>query len=608
MTSHLLAMSFDAAASPSITLMAGKGKDASAGWGFAWYPMDDAAATVVKDPNATHETPLTRVLRDWDRFRSSVFICHTHGAAKRVTQQDTHPFQRAWAGRDWIFAHSGELGRDLQEKLPLGESPAFEPVGRTDSEHAFCWLLGRIREVGARSLGAVGWERLHGWLMELDAVSPTSHGNFVLSDGHDVVAHRDARGQHPFFRIRRVPPHERFVLVGEKVVLDLSSPYDVNRTVTIVSRTPLDDDPGWQELTPGEMVVMRRGVFTYSSVGGAAPEASRPSAPAPAEPPASPPDASTRRGQVPAASEQPRLLGVPRAAAVKKARDGRILTVEHETIYRYEEAVELSTHVFRLHPVHDLGQDVLDYRLEISPPGAARRAEDVFGNQMLQYKIERPYEELWIRARSRVHVREHDPIAPLKRATLPLVWMPWQRQMMTPYLLPPELPETQLHELSEYAMSFALRNDYDLVETLRDMNQSIFRDFAYVQGATQIETSPFVVFIERRGVCQDFANLFICLCRLLNVPARYRVGYIFTGASYDNQIQSEASHAWAEVYLPNVGWRGYDPTNGIMGGLDHVRVAHGRNYRDATPTSGTLFRGGKGERLEAKVRVEVEDE
>jgi len=617
-SSHLLAMSFDTGSSPSITLKAGRDKslDAPAGWGFAWYPMDDAAATVVKDPNATHETPLTRVLRDWDRFRSSVFLCHSHGAAKRVTQQDTHPFQRSWAGRDWIFAHSGDLGRDLPEKLPLGEDAWFEPVGRTDSEHAFCWLLGQIRESGARTLGEVGWERLHAWLRELNDLgkplteggAPTSNGSFVLSDGHDVVAYCDARGKHPFHRIRRVPPHERYVLVGEQLVVDVSSPYDVNRTMTIVSRTPLSDEEGWEPLAPGEMIVMRRGVFTWSSVHGTALD--RPRTPTGSVATESQPPVDTRGGRAQAASEQSRLLGVPRGQTRTRdvLRDGRILTVEHETIYRYDEAVELSTHVFRLHPVHDLGQDVLDYRLEISPPGAARRAEDVFGNQMLQYKIERPYQELWIRARSRVRVRPPEPIAPLKRATLPLVWMPWQRQMMTPYLLPPELPETQLQELSEYAMSFALRNDYDLVETLRDLNLSIYRDFAYQPGATMLETSPFVVYVERRGVCQDFANLFICLCRLLNVPARYRVGYIFTGADYANQIQSEASHAWAEVYLPNVGWRGYDPTNGIMAGLDHVRVAHGRNYRDATPTSGTLFRGGKGERLEAKVRCEVETE
>jgi len=93
------------------------------------------------------------------------------------------------------------------------------------------------------------------------------------------------------------------------------------------------------------------------------------------------------------------------------------------------------------------------------------------------------------------------------------------------------------------------------------------------------------------------------------VPARYRVGYIHTGADYDNKIQSEASHAWAEVYLPWIGWRGFDPTNGCKVGLDHIRVAAGRTYQDATPTSGTLYKAGGGrETLEVSVRVEVVDE
>jgi transglutaminase-like putative cysteine protease len=96
----------------------------------------------------------------------------------------------------------------------------------------------------------------------------------------------------------------------------------------------------------------------------------------------------------------------------------------------------------------------------------------------------------------------------------------------------------------------------------------------------------------------------MCLARLLHVPARYRTGYIFTGADYENKIQSEASHAWVELYVPRVGWHGFDPTNGRQVGSDHVRVACGRNYRDATPTSGTIYRGGGAETLTVAVRVE----
>jgi len=190
-----------------------------------------------------------------------------------------------------------------------------------------------------------------------------------------------------------------------------------------------------------------------------------------------------------------------------------------------------------------------------------------------------------------------------RRVTLPLFWMPWQRQMLSAYLLPPELPETQLQELSEFAFSFVERNDQDLVGTLLDVNQTLYRDFEYVSAATTIATTPFEVFESRRGVCQDFANLMICMARLLQVPARYRMGYIFTGTDYENKVQSEASHAWVELYVPRMGWHGFDPTNGRQVGSEHVRVACGRDYRDATPTSGTIYRGGGVETLTVGVRV-----
>jgi transglutaminase-like putative cysteine protease len=181
--------------------------------------------------------------------------------------------------------------------------------------------------------------------------------------------------------------------------------------------------------------------------------------------------------------------------------------------------------------------------------------------------------------------------------------MPWQRQMMSPYLLPAELPETELRELADFALSFARRQNFDLFATLAEINATIHADFAYVCGSTHVETTPFEVYDRRQGVCQDFTNLLICLSRLLGIPARYRVGYIYTGVDHRNTAQSQASHAWAELYLPEIGWRGFDPTNGSLAGADHVRVACGRNHRDASPTSGTIFVGGGGETLDVSVQV-----
>jgi transglutaminase-like putative cysteine protease len=208
---------------------------------------------------------------------------------------------------------------------------------------------------------------------------------------------------------------------------------------------------------------------------------------------------------------------------------------------------------------------------------------------------------------------EVDEPAPLslagpRRVTLPLVWMPWQRQVMAPYLLPPELAESELRELTHFALGVARRQDNDLAAMLWDLNETIYRDFTYAPGETHIWTTPFEFYEQRRGVCQDFANLLICLARLLNIPARYRVGYVWTGASHANRVQSEASHAWAELYLPEHGWHGFDPTNGCLVGTDHVRVAAGRNFRDASPMSGTILVGGGAETLDVRVRVDAVDD
>ncbi|MCA9671950.1 MAG: class II glutamine amidotransferase [Myxococcales bacterium] len=630
--SDLLGMSFDAAASPSIRIRGWADEEREAhevpptGWGFAWYPAHEAGAVVVKDPTPTGDTPLSRVLRDWERFRATIFVCHIRGAAKRASQENTHPFIRSYGKRDWLFAHNGQLAPRLVSELPLGTPPVFEPVGRTDSEHAFCWLLTKIRDAGARTLGEVGWERLLGWMGQLDSLGSF---NALLTDGLDLVAYRDTEEFNSLHYIRRRPPHTRTKLSNRVVRLDLGHPLDINRTMVLFATEPVGRAE-WTAMDGGEMVVARRGAIVWrgnvndrdrddeSKPRVSGPLLERPteltpndlaSAVAREEQELHLPALMARPSRIEAALQVRAAQDTTNYAQPRRTKASRLLRVLHETIYRYTEPVERSTHVFRLRPVHDVRQEVIEHSLVVSPAGESNAFEDVFGNQTLRTKVRNPYEELRITSRSLVRVTIDPPVAaPTRRTSIPLVWMPWQRQMMQAYLLPPELPETQLRELSEFAMGFVERQDYDLMETLEDINQSLREDFKYESKSTTLQTTPFEVYINRRGVCQDFANLFICLAQLLGVPARYRVGYVYTAANYDNQIQSEASHAWVELYLPWAGWRGYDPTNGCLANVDHVRVAVGRNYRDATPTSGTIYKGGKGETLEVSVRVEDIDE
>lgn len=620
-STRLLAMSFDGAASPSLTLKGASShqdaRDMPYGWGMAWYPGQGSAALLIKDPTSIGDNAMTKLLRDWERFASTTFICHLRGAARRLQEEDTHPFARSHGRRDWVLAHNGDLFGDLASDLSLGPDPVFEPIGRTDSEHAFCWLLEQIRAAGAKRLGELGWPALEALFRKLDSLGTA---NFLLTDGIDIAAYSDGEGYNPLHWARLSPPHREVMLESDDLLVDLDDASDRSRTAVLVSTRPLGQS-GWAPMQPGQLLVLRRGTVIHDSHA----DARSLRAMVPPLPPSV--VTPTQRAAVveprvessiqhpgradgapiPSARRSGLAPSLPSPTATPAPLVGRELTVLHETVYRYDQPVERSSHLYRLRPVHDLHQEVLAHELSISVDGLRRDFEDVFGNHATSLELETPYHELRITARSRVRVAaETSPqlLSPSRRVSLPLVWMPWQRQMMLPYLLPPELFETQLTELYEYALSFVERQDSDLVQTLLDMNMTIYRDFRYESGSTTLATTPFDVYGSRRGVCQDFANLMICLARLLGIPARYRVGYIYTGAGYENKVQSDASHAWLEVYLPRNGWQGFDPTNGCLVGQDHVRVACGRNYLDATPTSGTLYKGGGGETLVVSVRVE----
>lgn len=285
-----------------------------------------------------------------------------------------------------------------------------------------------------------------------------------------------------------------------------------------------------------------------------------------------------------------------------------IFSVEHETNYKYSAKVLNSKHLFRFQPLHDSTQQLLNYQLTISSNAAeVCNFAGAFGNNASFIEIKEPYTELKVLSQSVVVISEQSlPLELLHQPrTMPLIWMPWDRVMMQAYLQAPELPESELFELSAYAMGFVRRNHSSVFDVLNDMNQTIYKEFVYAPNSTTLFTTPYQVYVNRKGVCQDFANLFICLCRLLNIPARYRVGYIYTGGQYENKLQSDASHAWVEVYLPYLGWTGFDPTNGCRAGKNHIKVACGRYYMDATPTSGTIFNaeGQVQETLSLSVKV-----
>ena len=579
---NLLATSFEGTLAPSLDLRClAPGNKLPDGWGLGYYPGSEPSAQVLKEhappPGGSIHSELVKA---WGHLESPLFLLHIRNAKwGAISDANTQPFCRSFGGRDWLFGHSGSLRR----ALPPPPESHFAPVGSTDSELVFCRLLSWVQAQGWQRLGEVDLERLRGWLEEINSFGPLT---LFFTDGQDLCVYADAQSASGAWLWRVKPPYDRLALGDDDVEMDLTKRGAKGHKGVIVCTDPIESRTGmqaqWTPVPPGALVVVRQGAVRAEVL---------------------PPNAPREAGADAVAAELEARARLRRPNVAKT----RVMDVKHRTVYRYDRAVERSAHVLRLTPAHDRLQTVLSHELSMSAGTLREEYEDVFGNRVRRAHVEAPYNELIIEAHSRVELRDTDPLGshtPHIRTTFPLLWMPWQQVMLQPFLQPPALPDTELEELLEYAMSFARRNDFDLLDTLLDLNFTLFKEYRYQPGVTTVFTTPFQVYAARRGVCQDFTNLFVCLARLLGVPARYTCGYIYTGPKHANTQQAEASHAWVQAYLPERGWKGFDPTNGVITQTDHVRLAVGRSYSDAAPTSGTIYVGGGIERLEATVRCE----
>ena len=139
---------------------------------------------------------------------------------------------------------------------------------------------------------------------------------------------------------------------------------------------------------------------------------------------------------------------------------------------------------------------------------------------------------------------------------------------------------------------FILDRTKSIFENLQDLNHWTSKHLGFKAGVTDVNTELSIVLDKKQGVCQDFTHLFCSLARLNGIPARYVSGYLHQGNGYFGDSQM---HAWAEVHIPNVGWIGFDPTNGLMANTDHIKVAHGKDYNDCSPLRGIVYSTGKNE-------------
>jgi transglutaminase-like putative cysteine protease len=127
--------------------------------------------------------------------------------------------------------------------------------------------------------------------------------------------------------------------------------------------------------------------------------------------------------------------------------------------------------------------------------------------------------------------------------------------------------------------------EIQIFEYLLKLNSYLFELLEYSPESTDVNTPIEDVLRIRKGVCQDYAHLFLSVCRQNKIPARYVSGYLNQGAGFTGSSQL---HAWVEVFIPDLGWVGFDATNNLVADHHYIKIAHGTDYRDCSPIIGVL--------------------
>jgi transglutaminase-like putative cysteine protease len=272
--------------------------------------------------------------------------------------------------------------------------------------------------------------------------------------------------------------------------------------------------------------------------------------------------------------------------------------VKHETKYIYPRSVAESFTVVHLQPRTNLRQYCTHYNLDVSPATAIFSYVDRFGNDVQHFSIIPDHKELRIVAESHVVTiaagRTEFPhgvdIARIESDPATSELGEFRR----------DSPCVNVDESVRRAAASIEAPDDDLAAYFLAAGRYIFDEFTYHPGLTNVHTTVAETLVSRAGVCQDFAHVLVALGRARGIPTRYASGYIHLGDT--PLLGADASHAWAEAYLPPYGWVGFDPTNNRLIDETFVLLAVGRDYGDVSPTRG-LYRGPKGT-LSVSVAVE----
>ncbi len=264
------------------------------------------------------------------------------------------------------------------------------------------------------------------------------------------------------------------------------------------------------------------------------------------------------------------------------------LSIHHSTLYRYDEAAHRVVQALRLWPISSVGQVIHQWQVEIDGHRLQPTCRDGFGNSAATHTVDRAIDSVRVIVNGDVETRDLHGIVGDTGDLLPPAF----------YMSATELTATDEAIQALAKRAAASTEDKDSVARLHILSTAVRDAIDYRPDQTHSQTTAAQALSAGAGVCQDHAHVLIAAARVLGFPARYVSGYLCA----DIGNVPAASHAWAEVHVPDLGWVGFDAANRLCPDERYLRVAVGRDYRDAAPVRG-VRRGGGAETMEVRVTV-----
>ena len=275
--------------------------------------------------------------------------------------------------------------------------------------------------------------------------------------------------------------------------------------------------------------------------------------------------------------------------------------IRHLTQYHYLQDIANCYNLSCLSPRKLAYQKTRKTRLEVSPsPSSLYDHLDFFGNRHTFFHVNKLHTQLEVKVTSLVEVLSRLGSQQLEEST------PWEElliylghatdtQALHARLLRTATRMTPTDKLfRDFAME-VFEPGMPVLEGAKRLSHRIFDEFTYDPGFTTLATPVHTVLQQKRGVCQDFAQLAISALRSMGIPARYVSGYLETipPPGQERLVGADASHAWFAVFDPILGWVDFDPTNDLIPDERHITLAFGRDYADVVPLKGLMSGGGQ---------------